>query len=132
VRSVTADLDIPPERAWELYARPDGWPRWAPYLRGGEGLTGHNGEVRAGHRGLVWLCGVAPLPVQVIWVDRGHSWSWRVGPVEFDHVVEPRDEGRCRVALVIRGPALVEQVCAAIYGVPAQLFLRNMGRVGKG
>jgi hypothetical protein len=45
-----------------------------------------------------------------------------------DHVVEPR-EGGCRVALVFRGPALVERICATLYGTPAQLFLRNMGRV---
>lgn len=129
MRSVSADLDISPERAWALYARPEAWSAWAPHMRGASGLTTYRGEVRAGARGLVWLLGVAPVPVSVTWVDRGHSWSWRVGPVEMDHVVEPRDGG-CRVALVFRGPALVERICAALYGTPAQLFLRNMGRVG--
>lgn len=131
MRSITADLEISPDDAWALYARPDGWSQWAPHIRGAMGLTSYRGEVRAGARGLVWLLGVAPVPVKVTWVDRGHSWSWRVGPVEMDHVVEARDGGGCRVALVFRGPPVVEQLCAAIYGTPAQLFLRNMGRVGK-
>jgi hypothetical protein len=131
VRSVRADLDITPERAWELYSHPDAWPRWAPHLRATSGLTGYRGEVRAGSRGLVWLLGFAPIPVKVTWVDRGHSWSWKVGPVEMDHVVEPRDNGGCRVALVFRGPsAFLERVAAVLYGTPAQLLLRNMGRVG--
>jgi hypothetical protein len=87
--------------------------------------------VRAGASGIVWLLGFAPIPARVTWVDRGHSWSWKVGPVEMDHVVEPREGGGCRVALVFRGPALLEDVVAALYGTPAQLFLRNMGRVGR-
>jgi hypothetical protein len=48
-----------------------------------------------------------------------------------DHVVEPRDGG-CRVALVFHGSNLVERLAALVYGTPAQLFLRNMGRVGRG
>jgi hypothetical protein len=131
VRSVAADLDISPERAWALYARPEAWPAWAPHLRGASGLTSHRGEVRAGARGLVWVMGVVPLPVRVTWVDRGHSWSWKVGPVEMDHVVEPREDGGCRVAMVFRGSGLIEQLCLALYGGPAHLFLRNMGRVGR-
>jgi hypothetical protein len=131
VRSVAADLDISPERAWNLYSHPAAWPAWAPHLRGASGLTGHGGEVRAGARGLVWVLGVVPLPVKVTWVDRGNSWSWKVGPVEMDHVVESRENGGCRVALVFHGSSLVEQLCLALYGGPAHLFLRNMGRVGK-
>lgn len=132
VRSVAADLDITPERAWELYSQPAAWSRWAPFLRGASGLTGYRGEVRAGSRGLVWLLGVAPIPVQITWVDHGSSWSWKVGAVEMDHVVEPRDGGGCRVALVFRGPsAFLERVVAALYGMPARLFLQNMGRVGR-
>jgi hypothetical protein len=130
VRSVAADLDITPERAWELYSQPDCWSTWAPHLRGASGLTGYRGEVRAGARGLVWLLGVAPIPAKVTWVDRGHSWSWKIGPVEMDHVVEPRGKDGCRVALVFRGPAVVERVVALVYGTPAQLFLRHMGRAG--
>ncbi len=131
VRSVTADLDISPERAWELYARPDEWSSWAPHLRGARGLTGYRGVVRANSRGLVWLLGFAPVPVRVTWVDPGHSWSWKVGPVEMDHIVEAREGGGCRVALVFRGEAVIEQLAAALYGAPAQLLLRNMGRVGR-
>jgi len=130
VRSVAANLDISPERAWELYARPDAWSRWAPHIRGAWGVTGPSGEVRANARGLVWLLGVAPIPVRITWVDRGQSWSWKIGPVEMDHIVEPRDGGGCRVALVFRGGAMLERLAVALYGAPAHLFLRNMGRVG--
>ncbi|MDX6665595.1 MAG: hypothetical protein QOG68_1801, partial [Solirubrobacteraceae bacterium] len=38
VRSVTVDLDIAPERAWELYSHPDAWSAWAPHIRGASGL----------------------------------------------------------------------------------------------
>jgi len=131
MRSVAADLDISPERAWELYSHPDEWASWAPHMRGASGLTGYSGEVRAGARGLFWLLGFAPIPVKVTWVDKGHSWSWRLGPIDVDHVVEPNDDGGCRVAMVIHGPSVVEDIAAAVYGAPAQFFLRNMGRVGK-
>lgn len=130
MRSVAADLDISPERAWELYSHPDAWPAWAPHMRGASGLTGYRGEVRAGASGIVWV-GVAPIPAKVTWVDQGKSWSWRIGPIDMDHVVEPRDSGGCRVALVFRGPELLERLVALIYGAPAQLLLRNMGRVGR-
>jgi hypothetical protein len=131
VRSVAADLDIPPEQAWHLYSHPGEWASWAPHMRGASGLTGYNGEVRAGARGIVWLLGFAPIPVKVTWVDKGHSWSWRLGPIDIDHVVEPNEHGGCRVAMVIHGPSVLEDVAAAVYGAPAQFFLRNMGRVGR-
>lgn len=131
VRSIAADLDITPETAWELYAQPARWSAWAPHLRGASGLTGYGGEVRAGARGLVWLLGIAPIPARVTWVDRGNSWSWRIGRIEMDHVVEPREGGGCRVALVFRGSGPVERLVALVYGTPAQLLLRNMGRVGR-
>jgi hypothetical protein len=130
VRTVSADLDISPRRAWILYSHPRAWPAWAPHMRGAWGLTNGAGEVKPNARGVVWL-GLAPIPVKVTWVDEGRSWSWKVGPLEMDHIVEPREDGGCRVALTVRGPGLLEDVSAAIYGLPAQLFLRNMGRVGR-
>ena len=130
MRSVSADLDISPGRAWLLYAHPRAWPAWAPHMRGAWGLTNGAGEVKPGARGVVWF-GVMPVPVKITWVDEGHSWSWQVGPLEMDHIVEAREDGGCRVALTVRGPGVLEDVSAAIYGVPAQLFLRNMGRVGR-
>ena len=131
MRSVAAELDIPPEKAWELYSHPDAWSSWAPHLRGASGLTGYRGEVRAGARGIVWVLGLAPVPAKITWVDRGHSWSWRVGPIDMDHVVEPREDGGCRVAIVFRGPLVLERLVATFYGAPARLLLRNMGRVGR-
>jgi hypothetical protein len=129
VRTVSADLDIPPGRAWELYAHPRAWRAWAPHMTAALGLTNGAGEVKPNARGLVFM-GPVPVPVKVTWVDEGHSWSWKVGPLEMDHIVEARENGGCRVALTVRGPGLLEDVSAALYGLPAQLFLRNMGRVG--
>src|SRR3954451_11871798 len=63
VRAVSADLDISPERAWDLYAHPRAWPAWAPHMRGAWGLTNGAGEVKPGARGVVWL-GLAPIPVK--------------------------------------------------------------------
>lgn len=128
MRTVSADLDISPERAWTMYAHPRAWPAWAPHMRGAWGLTNGAGEVKPNSRGVAWF-GVLPVPARVTWVDEGHSWSWRVGPLEMDHVVESREGGGCRVALAVRGPGILEDLSAALYGLPAKLLLRNMGRV---
>jgi hypothetical protein len=127
MRRYDHQLDTDPETAWRLYSRPENWPKWAPHMRGASRITGPGGEVRAGARGIAWM--PMPVPVRVTEVHRGKRWSWRIGPVEFDHVVEPRPGGGCTVALQCRTLKALEPVVAAAYAPVSALSFRNMDRI---
>jgi hypothetical protein len=129
VRRTAVHLDIDPEVAWRLYARPDQWRRWAPHMLGAWRLAGIGGEVREGARGIVFFLGT-PVPIRILRVRRGHSWGWGWGNglVRFEHIVEPSEHGGCIVALELRAPPGLEQALA-VNGPLATAALRNMGRV---
>jgi hypothetical protein len=105
-----ADSGGSPERAWALIARPALWHHWAPHLRGARGLG--TPEVEPGHSGWVEVLGAPLVPVTILDKDPGRSWRWKVGPVEMDHRVEPRDGG-CRVAVDIEAPGPWRPRCAS-------------------
>jgi len=117
-----------PAEAWSLLARPDRWHEWAPQLRGAWGLAGPDGEVRPGARGAARLLGAVPVPAVIVLVDPGRAWTWRVGPVTFDHLVEPRTGG-CTVATTIRAVAPLEAALSVTYGPVVALLMRNLARV---
>ena len=119
-----------PRAAWPLYARPDRWHEWAPHVRGARGLG--TPEVEAGRRGTVLLLGLVPLPARVVAKEPERSWTWRVGPVEMVHRIEPRERG-CTVALDLLAPSGIEAVVGLVYGPLIRLLLRNLARVaGRG
>jgi hypothetical protein len=122
----SAASDAPASEAWELLARPDRWHEWAPQLRGAWGLG--QPEVRPGARGAARLLGVVPVPAVITDVDPGRSWTWRVGPVEFDHRVDP-EPGGSRVTVTMRAAAPVEAVLRVTYGPVVQLLVGNLARV---
>ena len=102
MRTWTADSRGEAGAAWELLARPARWHEWAPHLRGAWGL---GGEVAAGDAGAVRLLGVVPVPVRIIAVEPGRSWTWRASALaDMEHRVEPRPGG-CRIAIDLRAPA---------------------------
>lgn len=114
-----------PEQAWALLVRPDRWAEWAPHLRGAWGLG--RPEVRPGSRGAALLLGVVPVPAKI--VEKGvRSWTWRVGPVEMVHRVQPAPGG-CVVAIDVSSSPPVERVLALTYGPVIALLLRNLARV---
>jgi hypothetical protein len=121
-----ADSAGSPERAWALIARPELWRHWSPHLRGARGLG--TPEVEPGHSGWVEVLGAPLVPVTILDKDPGRSWRWKIGPVEMDHRVEPRDGG-CRVAVDIEAPAPVETVVRLTYGPLVALLVRNLARV---
>jgi hypothetical protein len=123
-----ADTTASPAEAWSLLARPERWPEWAPQLRGAWGLAGPSGEVEPGRTGAARLLGVVPVPARITLVDPGRAWTWRVGPVTFDHLVEPRTGG-CTVATTIRTATPLEAALSVTYGPVVALLMRNLARV---
>ena len=89
---------------WELISRPDRWSEWSLYVRGAEGLG--DPEVKAGAKGRVIVAGGLKVPAEILEVEPGRSWSWKVGGVIVDHVVEPDGHGS-RLSMPVRsaGPA---------------------------
>ena len=125
VLTYTAHSAAMPEQAWSLLVRPDRWAEWAPHLRGAWGLG--RPEVRPGAKGAARLLGVVPVPAQI--VEKGvRSWTWRVGPVEMVHRVQPAPGG-CIVAIDVSSSAPVERVLSVTYGPVIALLLRNLARV---
>ncbi len=130
----SARSDAPPAVAWSLLARPARWHEWAPQLRGAWGLG--EPEVRAGARGAARLLGVVPVPARIVSVDRGRSWVWQVGPVRFDHRVEPAPEGGSEVAVdlfaarPLEAPAPLERAVFAAYAPVVRVLLGRLGRAG--
>jgi polyketide cyclase/dehydrase/lipid transport protein len=121
----------PPTAAWALVARPARWHEWAPHVRGAWGLQGADGEVRLGARGAARLLGAIPVPAVVNRKVPGRAWTWRVGPVELDHRVEPRTGGGCVVAVDLRAPAPLEAVLRVTYGPVVALLVRNLARAAE-
>ncbi|WP_151081727.1 SRPBCC family protein [Nocardioides cynanchi] len=75
---VSASGPLPPDEAWERYARPGLWHTWAPQIRsvevGVERLSG--GETGRVHGPL----GVAVDFRVVAWSEDTREWSWVVQP----------------------------------------------------
>ena len=125
-----ARSSAPVDAAWSLVAEPDRWHEWAPHLRGAWGLG--EPEVQPGARGAARLLGVLPVPAEVIEKRPGRRWSWRVGPVEIVHRVEPAPVGAgSLVAVDMRAPAPLERVLAVSYGPLVALLVRNLARVAE-
>jgi hypothetical protein len=131
VVSHEVESTAPPEVAWALVARPARWHDWAPHVRGAWGLRGADGEVRLGARGAARLLGAIPVPAVVIGKVDGRAWTWRVGPVELDHRVEPRAGGGCAVGVDLRAPAPLEAVLRVTYGPLVAALVRNLARAAE-
>ena len=124
-----ADSGSPAAEVWSLLARPDRWHEWSPYVRGTEGLG--EPEVREGARGRVRLLGAPIVPATITRVRPGHSWSWRVGPVELDHRVLPTPGGsRIEIHLGLTG-ALPDLAATLAYGPICSLMARRIARVAE-
>jgi hypothetical protein len=112
--------------AWRLMAEPQQWHRRAPHIRGASGLG--EPEVEAGRRGSVVLVSGLRVPARITAKQDGHTWDWRVGPVDMRHEVVER-ANRCELRVELRGPALVELAVRAGYGPLIGVLMRNLARV---
>jgi hypothetical protein len=121
-----AECAAPGGRAWELVARPGRWHEWAPHVRGARGLG--SPEIEPGAHGAVLLLGALPVPVRITGKRPGRSWSWRVGPVDVEHRVDPRCGG-CSVIVELRAPAAIALPLRVTYGPLVAVLVRNLARV---
>jgi hypothetical protein len=128
MRTFSVHSSAPPETAWALLARPGRWPEWAPHVRGAWGLG--TPEVRKGALGAARLFGALPVPARIVAKRPGRSWTWRVGPVEMVHRVDPR-AGGCEVAIDVIAPAPLERALAAAYGPVIAVTLRRLAEVAQ-
>ena len=123
MRTFSATSTAPADAAWPLLARPARWPEWAPHLRGAWGLGAP--EVREGALGAARLFGALPVPARIVAKRPGRSWTWRVGPVEMVHRVEPRATG-CEVAIDVIALPPLERALALAYGPVIAATLRRL------
>lgn len=120
-RTCSIDSTAGPERIWALIARPDRWSLWSPHVRGAEGLGWPEVQERA--RGSVLLRGGARLGAEITGVAPGRSWSWRVGGLEIDHLVEPTERGS-RLTFVV-------EPTRALWAPAAVAYTPIVGRVAR-
>lgn len=118
-----------PSTVWALYAQPRRWHEWAPQLGGAWGLG--DPEVTKGARGAVRLLGFLPIPARITAVAPGRRWSWRVGPVEFDHRVDPAPGGGSVVGVDLRAAGPLEAALKVSYGPVCLLLMKNLARVAQ-
>lgn len=125
-REYETQVAAPADLVWSFVARPAGWHRWAPHIRGAWGLG--DPEVREGARGAARLVGVVPVPARILSVEDGCAWTWQAGPVRLAHVVEPLDDpGRCRLRFTMVGPGPV----VTAYGPVVHALMLNLARVAE-
>jgi uncharacterized protein YndB with AHSA1/START domain len=127
MRVPSVSCDAPPERIWDLLARPERWHEWSPYVAGAEGLGAP--EVVAGARGRVVLRGGLRLPAEVLDVSPGESWSWQVGGLRIRHAVHPLPGNRSRIEHELSGTALPWSAAALAYAPAVGLIALNLARV---
>jgi hypothetical protein len=125
-----AHSDAEPETVWPLLACPSRWESWAPHVRGAWGLGWP--QVREGAIGAARLFGVVPVPAQIIRVNPGESWAWRVGLVVVDHLVEPAADGDGSVvAIAIDAPGPLEPLVGRTYGPLAQVLIERLAHAAE-
>ena len=122
------DCSAPPERLWELVAKPDQWHRWSLYVRGAEDLG--SPEVEEGAKGRVVLRGGIRLPVEITFVDPGRSWSWRIGGIVVHHIVTSTAEGS-RLEMPVESSGLAWTPAAALYAPVVALITRRIVQIAE-
>ena len=118
-----------PGRVWELYSHPERWREWAPHVRSPRNLG--EPEVRPGARGTVRVFGALPVRATIGDVESGRRWSWTVGPVRLEHLVDPRPGGGSCIGLRLDTSPALEAGLRMTYAPLARLLLANLSRVAE-
>ena len=104
--TLRAHGDLPAAQAWERYARPELWARWAPQI---SRVDTSADRIAAGVRGRV----VGPFGVAVTFVvedvdEVARTWVWRVRlglvRLRLTHGIEFHDGGGSATWLRVSGP----------------------------
>ena len=74
------------------------------------------------------VLGVVPVPARVTGKRAGRSWTWRVGPVEMVHRVEPGADGGATVAIDLSAPGPLEPAIALAYGPLIEVSLHRLAQ----
>mgnify|MGYP001229399839 CR=1 FL=1 len=122
------ETSAPPDRVWDLIARPARWPEWSLYVRGAEGLGDPEGE--AGARGKVILTGGVKVAAEIVAVEPGRSWSWKVGSIIVEHRVEPTPQGS-RLSMPVRATRTAWSPLALAYAPVVDLFTGRIARLAE-
>jgi uncharacterized protein YndB with AHSA1/START domain len=126
-QSVTCNA--PPERVWDLIARPERWHEWSPYVSGARGLG--TLEVEQGAHGSVLIRGGIHIAATITSVTPGESWTWRVMGLRLDHTVRANGAAS-RIELRVEGAAGPPWSFGALAYTPAlALIVRNIARVAE-
>lgn len=105
--------------------RPDRWHEWAHHLRS---LGFGPGEVGPGRLGIILMRGVLPALAVTGDVVPGYSWSWRVGLIRVDHLVEEEDGGSL-ITIALDAPLPVLAALQALYGPTVETALERLSRL---
>jgi uncharacterized protein YndB with AHSA1/START domain len=94
----TRRMRAAPAAAWQVLAEPDLWPSWGPTVRA---VRCDDEQLRTGSTGRVQTPLGVWVPFEVVDVDPGHRWVWRVAGIPATgHRVEPDPDG-CRVTFEV-------------------------------
>ena len=75
---------------------------------------------------------MVPVPARVTAKRPGRSWTWRVGPMELVHRVEPAPRGDgCEVAVDLIAPPPLEAALRASYGPLVGLLVKRLARAAE-
>ncbi len=125
----TVTCNAPPERVWDLIARPDRWHEWSPYVKGARGLG--TPEVEQGAHGSVLVRGGIRVAATITSVTAGESWTWRVMGLRLDHAVRANGAAS-EIILRVEGVAGPPWSLGALAYTPAlALIVRNIARVAE-
>lgn len=83
-----------------------------------------------GARGEVILRGGLRVPAEVTRVEPGHSWSWKVGGMVVDHIVETAGSGS-RLAMPVHAESAPWTPAAIAYAPVVNLIARRIVRVAE-
>jgi hypothetical protein len=86
--------------------------------------------VEAGAKGRVIVAGGLKVPAEILEVEPGRSWSWKVGGVIVDHVVEPDGDG-CRLSMPVRSSGSFWAPLALAYAPIVGLFTGRIVEVAE-
>lgn len=116
-RSVTVDIEAPPERVWEVLSDVERWPEWTETVTAATRLDAS--PLGLGSRVRVEQPKLPPTEYVVTEIDPGRGFTWvATGPgvrTTARHALEARAEGGSRVVLAVEQAGLLGAVMGRLF-----------------